>query len=83
MNFRLRLRLQAKGAGATIRLGTECTSVTRSSTGTFHAATRATNGGDENEHEFDIFVNAAGLWSRDFSENVMGMQFVRRFRLAL
>ena len=45
------------------------------STGAFHVSTRATGGGNEAEHEFDIFVNAAGLWSRDFSEKMMGMQF--------
>jgi glycerol-3-phosphate dehydrogenase len=65
-------------AGAQIRLATECVAINRQHDGTFELVSRPTGSTDAAElveEEFDVLVNAAGLWSRQFSEDIMGLSF--------
>eukprot|EP00040_Diaphanoeca_grandis_P013087 m.66162 g.66162 ORF g.66162 m.66162 type:complete len:824 (+) comp23656_c0_seq1:236-2707(+) len=64
----------AKMAGAKIKLGVECTQVERDEQG-FRINTRSLKDGEVDEYNVDVLVNAAGLWSREFSQKIMGMTF--------
>lgn len=68
---------QAKALGAEIRLATECIEVNQHAPGKgFEVHTRAAgaeDGGEVTVEDYDILVNAAGLWCKSFTEDIMGL----------
>mmetsp|Transcript_34570 Transcript_34570/g.75711 ORF Transcript_34570/g.75711 Transcript_34570/m.75711 type:complete len:866 (-) Transcript_34570:195-2792(-) len=63
----------AKGFGAVMKMNMEVKAVTARPTGGFDVTIVGPDG--ESVQQFDTVVNAAGLWSRQFSEDIMGLSF--------